>query len=233
MPSNQCYKLSMNLGQDSFALSTRKPTTKVFGSIHLTSESICFKAPSWTQIRLVGKEKVGDTAKTFLDDTYHLSSQPTDWLFVTSKEYSLPFILSSIPSNIPNSFHINSLNDLNNSTLIYYTLIVTTSTSIDQKLVQPIHLHRSCYPMALQKTSILPKRTFWGITNQSKLQRWQYELEFPNTINLDATCESISIRLKAMFPLRKNECCLIGYQLIQSIHLVFEEEEEGGKGEEM
>lgn len=233
MPSDQCYKLSMKLGQDSFALNTQNSTSKVFGAIHLTSESTCFKAPCWTQIRLVGKERVGDTAKTFLDDTYHLSSQPTDWFFVTSKEYSLPFILSSIPSNIPNSFHIDSPNSLNNTTLIYYFLIVTTSISIDQKLLQPIHLHRSCYPMALQKTAILPKRTFWGITNQCKQQKWQYELEFPNTINLDTTSESISIRLKAMFPSRKDECCLVGYQVIQSIHVAFEEEEGRGKDEEM
>ncbi|KAI8647120.1 hypothetical protein BD408DRAFT_439609 [Parasitella parasitica] len=228
MPTDQCYKLSMKLGQDSFPLSTRNPTTKVFGAIHLTSESSCFKAPSWTHLRLVGKERVRNSTRTFLDDTYHLSSRPTDWMYVSSNEYSLPFNLSSIPNNIPSSFHIDLPNA--NTTLIYYTLSVTTSSSTDQKLLQPIHLHRPCYPIA-PMTTIIPKRTFWGITNQSRQQRWQYELEFPNTVNLDSTCESISVRLKAMFPLKKDECCLVGYQVVQLLHLV--DEQEDGKGEKI
>ncbi|CEP11425.1 hypothetical protein [Parasitella parasitica] len=228
MTLDQCFKLSMTLGQSSFPLSTRNSTAKVFGAIHLTSESTCFKAPSWTQIRLVGKERAGNTTRAFLDDTYHLSSQPTDWVFVSSNQYSLPFSLSSIPNNIPSSFHIDLPSA--NTALIYYTLSVTTSASADQKLLQPIHLHRTYYPIA-PIIAILPKRTFWGITNQSKQQRWQYELEFPNTVNLGNTCESISVRLKAMFPVKKNECCLVGYQVVQLLHLV--EEQKGGKDEEI
>ncbi|EPB92425.1 hypothetical protein HMPREF1544_00723 [Mucor circinelloides 1006PhL] len=219
MPSDQSCRLSLTLGQDSFALNSQKSTTEVFGTIHLTSDSTRFKAPSWTQIRLVGKERVAGTCKTFLDDTYHLSNQPTDWVSITSKECRLPFTLSCIPNNIPNSFHMETSTT---SVYVYYTLIVTVSTCIDQRLLQPIYFYRTCYPDA-QKVIILPKRTFWGITNQSKQQRWQYELEFPNTIHLDAACESISIRLKSMFPSQKSDCCLVGYQIIQLVHLVGEE----------
>ncbi|KAL9539247.1 hypothetical protein MBANPS3_010380 [Mucor bainieri] len=224
MPSSdQCCKLSMTLGQDSFALNSQKSTTQVFGTIRLTSESATrFKAPSWTQIRLVGKERVAGTSKTFLDDTYHLSNQPSDWVPVTGRESRLPFVLTGIPNNIPNSFHMETSTT---SAYVYYTLIVTISACIDQKLLQPIHFHRTCYPDALHKSITLPKRTFWGITNQSKHQRWQYELEFPNTIHLGAACEGISIRLKALFPSQKSDCCLVGYQIIQLVHLLGEEEE--------
>ncbi|KAK4510907.1 uncharacterized protein ATC70_000016 [Mucor velutinosus] len=223
MPSDQCCRLSMTLGQDSFALNSQKSTTQVFGTIYLTSESTRFKAPSWTQIRLVGKERVASTSKTFLDDTYHLSNQPSDWVSVTSKEWRLPFILTCIPNSIPNSFHMETSTA---SAYIYYTLIVTISACIDQKLLQPIHFHRTCYPDAAQPSMALPKRTFWGITNQSKQQRWQYELEFPNTLHVETACESISIRLKSLFPSQKSDCCLVGYQIIQLVHLVGQEEKE-------
>lgn len=225
MPSDQCCKLSLTLGQDSFALTSQKSTTQVFGTIHLSSEARRFKAPSWTQIRLVGKERVAGTSKTFLDDTYQLSNQPSDWVSVTSNESRLPFILTCIPNNIPASFHKETSTT---SVYVYYTLIVTVSTCMDQKLLQPIHFHRTCYPDAAQKSIILPKRTFWGITNQSKQQRWQYELEFPNTIHLDdtAACESISIRLKPLVPSQQNDSCLVGYQIIQLVHLVCDEEGE-------
>ncbi|GAN05033.1 hypothetical protein MAM1_0080d04502 [Mucor ambiguus] len=213
----------MTLGQNSFALNSQKSTTPVFGTIHLSSESTRFKAPSWTQIRLVGKERVAGTSKTFLDDTYHLSNQPSDWVSVTTKESRLPFILTCIPNNIPNSFHMETSTT---SAYVYYTLVVTVSTCIDQKLLQPVHFHRTCYPDAGQRLMLLPKRTFWGITSQSKQQRWQYELEFPNTIHLDAACESISVRLKSLFPSQTNDCCLVGYQIIQLVHLAAEEEDE-------
>lgn len=223
MPSDQCCKLSITLGQDSFALNSQKSTAQVFGTIHLTSEPARFKAPTWTRIRLVGKERIAGTSKTFLDDTYHLSNQPSDWVSISTNESRLPFILTCIPNNIPNSFHMETSTV---SAYVYYALIITTSACIDQKLLQPIHFHRTCYPDAAQRSIALPKRTFWGITNQSKQQRWQYELEFPNTLHLDTACERISIRLKSLFPSQKNDCCLVGYQIIQLVHVVGEEEEE-------
>lgn len=157
--------------------------------------------------------------------------------------YSLPFSLS-VPSNMPTSFQIYDPDQDFVCCGIYYTLEVRVS-SMDESVIQPVHFYRSSNRRSsLQSNNnstndvkvigegeeeeaddeeeSMPKRVFWGITKQSK-QRWQYELEFPNTFDLvTSKSGSISVRLRSVYGNRKEikgDCCLIGCQIIQSIHL--------------
>jgi hypothetical protein len=193
-------------------------------------------------VQLIGKEQIGDTCRTIVNDTYQLSTYPDDWKSCSSlsssvdstvSEYSLPFSFP-VPSNIPTSFQIYDQQEECVSCRIYYTLVIKVS-SVSQIVLQPVHFHRSnmiqCRSILFNQENItkeeeeeyiVPKRVFWGITKQPK-QRWQYELEFPNNFDL-VTCKSgsISLRLRSVSG-RKSEtkkgCCLIGCQIIQSIHL--------------
>jgi hypothetical protein len=224
-------------------------TTNLFGLIQIHSESLCFIFPVWAQVQLIGMEQIGNTSRIIVNDTYQLSSRPGDWQPSSSvllssspdsmeeKVYSLPFSLS-VPSNMPISFQIYDQNEDFVCCGIYYTLEVRVS-SINQSAIQPVHFYRSNnknYSLrsntstddgvmeegeAVEEESI-PKRVFWGITKQSK-QRWQYELEFANTFDLiTSKSGSISVRLRSVYGHRQEmngDCCLIGCQIIQSIHL--------------
>lgn len=228
--------LSFTMDQESFALDGLRPnsSTNVFGMMQIHSKSLCFIPPVWTQVQLIGREEIGNTSRVIVNDTYQLSNRSGDWrpsLSLSSSVdtienvYNLPLSLS-VPTNLPASFQIYNQGPII-CCGIYYTLEVKVS-SIEQSIIQPIHFHRSNKNSNLiekeeeEEEYTIPKRVFWGISKQSK-QRWQYELEFPNTFDL-VTCKSgsISIRLRSIYGQNKEikgECCLIGSQIIQSIHL--------------
>jgi hypothetical protein len=217
---NDCCILSIQMGQESFALFNHKPESNVFGTIQIHSNSTCFRPPVWTRIHLFGKEKIGTSTKTILDEAYILSSRSNDWYQSSENNkqaYSLPFSLS-IPSNIPNSFQITSSNSQDEMIGgVYYTLEVQVASML-QAVIQPIHFHHSDL-LQLMK----PKRVFWGITKGSKHQKWQYELEFLNTYDIVTTRSGcLSVKLKSMFrqlERQRNDCCLVGCQIIQTVHM--------------
>lgn len=231
--------LSFTLNQESFALISNS-NTNVQGIIQIESTSSCFIAPVWVQIQLVGKEHIGNQSRIIVNDTYHLSSNPDDWspsfllrstIDRIENIYTFPFSIS-VSNNMPSSFQIyDEQQDDGIICGIVYSIQVKVS-SIDQKIIEPIHFHRSERKLLSNignmveeqedKEFTIPKRVFWGITKQAK-QRWQYELEFPNTLDLvTLTSGSISVRLRSVSGHkreRKDDCCLIGCQIIQSIHL--------------
>jgi hypothetical protein len=202
---NDCSALSIQMGQESFALFPHTGS-KVFGIIQMHSTG--FIPPAWTRIHLLGKEQIGTVRETILDDAYILSN---DWTPSSEKNtYNLPFTLS-IPSNIPNSFQITSDNMLGG---VYYTLEAKVA-SMQQTAIEPVHFHYSDH---LQKI-VKPKRVFWGITKGSK-QKWQYEIEFLNTFDiLSSKSGSLSVKLRPMFRQAEVSCCLVGCQIIQQVHM--------------
>lgn len=223
--------LSFTLDQASIPLRSNS-TTSIQGVIQIESTSLCFMAPAWIQIQLVGREHIGDQSQIILNDTYHLSSHPNDWLpsllvlaAVDRIEnvYRFPFTLT-VPSHMPLSFQIHDQEELIICG-ITYTLQVKVS-SMDQTVTLPIHFHRSSSKHEEEEEEKeeenIPKKVFWGITKQAK-QRWQYELEFSSIFDLVTTTSgSISVRLRSLSDQKmegKDDCCLIGCQLVQSIHL--------------
>lgn len=222
--------LSFTMDQEYFALDGSRPnsTTNVFGIIQIQSKPLCFIPPVWTQVLLIGREEIASTSRIIVNDTYQLSSSPDDWRLMlstnssndtTDNVYNLPFSLS-VPNSLPASFQIQNQGPFI-CCGIYYTLEVKVST-MDQGVIQSIQFYRSNKNSNLieGEECDIPKRVFWGITKQSK-QRWQYELEFPNTFDL-VNCKSgsVSVRLRSVSGQEmKGDCCLIGCQIIQSIHL--------------
>lgn len=212
--------LSFTLDQESFALKSNA-TTEIEGVIQIKSHG--FIAPSWIQIQLVGTEVIGSQAQTMINDTFQLSSQIEDWntrLFDQDDVYSYQFRLS-VASTLPASFQVF---DEEGSLVcgIGYQLQVKVS-SMEQTMTRAIHFHRSGrYNVMDKQEYAIPKRVYWGITKQAK-QRWQYELEFAGTFDLMVSrIGMVSVRLRSVSGHKrelKDDCCLIGCQIIQSIHL--------------
>ncbi|GAA5802239.1 hypothetical protein HPULCUR_007702 [Helicostylum pulchrum] len=180
-------------------------------------------APSWIQIQLVGTEVIGSQTQTMLNDTFQLSSKIEDWttLFDQDNVYSYQFRLSIASSTLPASFQVF---DEEGSLVcgIDYQLQIKVS-SMEQTTTRAIHFHRSGrYNVMGKQEYAIPKRVYWGITKQAK-QRWQYELEFASTFDLVVSRIGIvSVRLRSVSGHKrelKDDCCLIGCQIIQSIHL--------------
>ncbi|KAG2210283.1 hypothetical protein INT47_003268 [Mucor saturninus] len=214
----------------SFALDGSRPnsTSNVFGIIQIQASEQCFIRPIWTQVQLVGREEIASTSRIIVNDTYQISNNPDDWRPLLSSTtnssdenvYNLPFSLS-VPNSLPASFQIQNEGPSLVCCGIYYTLEVKVST-METGVLKAIQFHTSNNNiMEGEEECDIPKRVFWGITKQSK-QRWQYELEFPSTFDLGQcqTPSSISVRLRSVSGQEmKGECCLIGCQIIQSIHL--------------
>ncbi|KAI8333233.1 hypothetical protein BD560DRAFT_415056 [Blakeslea trispora] len=203
---------SIIVNQDSFVLHRQDPETLCEGIIELHSELRPVSPPSWTQIRLIGKEKIGEKAQVIVDDTYHLSSRPSDWLVMnTNKTYQLEFSFS-VPSNIPSSFEDENALP---SRSIFYTIQLTTALAPETCYIRPIHFHQSIAEESL------PRRVFWGVAKLANNQpKWQYELEFPNAFQLNTTkVEHVSIRMRSLGRSDNGLCCLIGCQIVQVIHM--------------
>ncbi|KAI9487556.1 MAG: hypothetical protein EXX96DRAFT_553752 [Benjaminiella poitrasii] len=226
MSNNQCNnKLDIYPDKDSFILHRNQQESNITGTIE---SSI---APLWTQIRFIGQEQLNQTIKTIIDTTYLLSTRPTDWKQTTtiSHQYSLPFSLA-VPSHIPISFQVPSQTGSFEGMLdgVYYRVEVMVA-SIDHLFTCPIHFHLSLSPLCTLSNDDLtrsvhgwPKRVIWGVVQQQqfRLQRWHYELEFSNILDLDnPDVGCILVRLKSMFRFNKDCCCLIGCQLIQTVQL--------------
>lgn len=236
--------ISCIVDQEYFALDEKRPnsTTNIFGIVQIHSESSCFTPPVWAQVQLIGMEQIGNTCRTIVNDTYQISTYSGDWrssctslsssVDSTSSEYSLPFSIP-VSSNIPASFQIYDQQEEFVYCRIYYTLEIKVSL-LNQSISQPIHFYRSNAVQyhknllfnqedSTREEYTIPKRVFWGITKQSK-QKWQYELEFPSTFDLaNSKPGNISLRLRSVGR-KKNETtrkgsCLIGCQIVQSIHL--------------
>ncbi|KAI8077150.1 hypothetical protein BDF21DRAFT_494708 [Thamnidium elegans] len=213
--------LSFTLDQESFAIKS-DATTQIEGVLQIKSHE--FIAPTWIQIQLVGTEVIRSQTQTMINDTFHLSSKLEDWktrLFDQDNVYSYQFRLS-IVNTIPASFQVF---DEQGSLVcgIAYKLQVKVC-SMEQTMTRAIHFHRSGrYNNVMDKQEYaIPKRVFWGITKQAK-QRWQYELEFASTFDLMVSRTGmVSVRLRSVSGHKrelKDDCCLIGCQIIQSIHL--------------
>lgn len=225
-----CF-LSIRMGQESFSLFSHKPDSEVFGTIQIYSDLTCFIPPVWTRIHLLGREQIGNTTKTTLDDTYLLSSRSNDWHQSpqNNKVYNLPFSVT-IPSSISNSFQITSSNneyDGKDVSLggVYYTLEVKVASML-QTVIQPIHFHHSNFFQKNNKQMkpFIPRRVFWGIAKDPKHhQKWQYELEFLNTFDIVTTRSGyLSLKLRSKFlqvEKDRKDCCLVGCQIIQAIHM--------------
>ncbi|ORE02505.1 hypothetical protein BCV72DRAFT_48356 [Rhizopus microsporus var. microsporus] len=193
--------LHIHLDQDVFALDGFRPnaSSQIKGYIQLYSESF----PTWNiQIQLVGKEQIEKNTRVIIDDTFHL---PMDWVAVANDKnvYRLPFMLT-VPNNIPISCQVNR-----NGNGIYYIIQVYSKQTV---IRQPIQFYKSFHH------DTIPRRVFWGIAKQS-INKWQYELEFPNAFDLtNANTGYLSIRLRSNSKNSAGCHCLVICQITQSVH---------------
>ncbi|KAI8985815.1 hypothetical protein BDB01DRAFT_849667 [Pilobolus umbonatus] len=181
--------------------------SNIYGVIQMNS--VYLQPPEWIDVQLIGTEIIGKKSQIIVNDIYRISNHDIEWTIDQDNDfqYNFPFNIPIESENVPSSFQMMDPNK-QYSILggIFYTLQVITP---NQKITRPIHLYRSHVSA--------PRRVFWGISNKLK---WQYELEFPQIFDITSNRSGlISIRLRSTCYRNTSESCLIGCQLIQSVHL--------------
>lgn len=180
---------NIHLGQESFEIcQDDDDESSIYGTIHGISGG---------KIHLIGQEKVGNELRILIDQEYPF--------FASSKEGVIPFDFS-IPSHLPPSIQ------LQNGDGISYSLEVVNENG-QVATTQPVHLH-------MNTMGDHDDKVFWGILQQ----QWQYEIEFPSVYYFNQQQEDntsqVCIRFKSLEGQQQkklSDCCLIGFQIIQSI----------------